>query len=155
MFDGRTAVIRAALGGALFLLGTASAEAAKCSITTTPIVFGTYNVFTASPQDSTGTVVYNCNGGAKNIWIEISRGISTTFNPRRMAKGTERLNYNLYLDPARTAIWGNSTGGTSVHTNANPPNNHDVTATIYGRIPPGQDISAGAYADVVSVEINF
>ena len=152
---GRSAIVRAALGGALFLLGTASAEAAKCTITTTPVVFGTYNVFTASPQDSTGTVVYNCNGGAKNIWVTISRGLSSTFNPRQMAKGAERLGYNLFLDPARTSVWGDLTGGTSVHTNANPPNNDDTTATIYGRIPAGQDISAGAYSDVVSVEINF
>ena len=35
------------------------------------------------------------------------------------------------------------TGGTSLYWDFDPPNNQNVTVTIYGRIPPGQDISAG------------
>ena len=155
MFRYRVALIRVALGLALSVFGAASSEAAKCTIATSPVVFGIYNVFTIAPSDSTGTVVYNCNGGAKNIWVTISRGTSSTFNPRQMAKGVERLGYNLYRDAPRTSIWGDLTGGTTVHLDANPPNNNDVTVTIYGRISAGQDISAGAYADNVTVEINF
>jgi spore coat protein U-like protein len=30
-----------------------------------------------------------------------------------------------------------------------------VSVTVYGRIPPGQDISAGSYSDTVTVVVNF
>ena len=155
MLDYRRALIRCVVAGALCGFAPRGAEAAKCTISTTPVVFGTYNVFTAGPTDSTGTVVYTCNGGAKNIWITITAGSSGTFNTRQMVKGLERLGYNLFLNPPRTTVWGDMTGGSSVFTDANPPNNADLVATIYGRIPAGQDISAGAYSDVVALEINF
>ena len=155
MFRHRTALIRCAIGFAVLVFQAGPADAAKCTIATTPVVFGTYNVFTIAPTDSTGTVVYNCNGGAKNVWITISRGTSSTFNPREMAKGVERLGYNLYRDAPRSTVWGDFTGGTSVHLDPNPPNDNDINVTVYGRIPAGQDISAGAYADTVTVEINF
>ncbi len=67
----------------------------------------------------------------------------------------EGLNYNLYLDAARTTIWGDGTGGTQVYSNANPPNNTNVTVTIYGRIPASQDVSAGSYTNTVTATINF
>jgi spore coat protein U-like protein len=155
MHGHRRALTRCLLTIALCSLGASAAEAAKCTVSATSIVFGTYNVFAAAPTDSTATVVYNCNGGAKNVWITITAGTSGTFSTRQMANGTERLGYNLFLNPPRTTIWGDLTGGSSVHTDPNPPNNEDLTATIYGRIPAGQDISAGAYSDVVSIEINF
>jgi spore coat protein U-like protein len=90
-----------------------------------------------------------------NISISLSDGSSTTFSPRTMTKGSEVLNYNLYTNAARTTIWGNGTGGTSVYTRRNPPNNSNVNVTIYGRIPAQQDVSAGNYSDTVSAVINF
>ncbi len=65
------------------------------------------------------------------------------------------LTYNLYRNAGRTNIWGDGTGGTSVYTRANPPNDSNVNLTIYGRIPAQQDVSAGNYSDTVSAVINF
>ena len=121
----------------------------------TSVAFGTYNVFTTTADDSTGTITYRCNSTAANISIALSDGSSSTFSPRTLRKGSEVLQYNLYRNAARTTIWGDGTGGTSVYSLANPPNNSNVNLTIYGRIPAQQDVSAGNYSDTVSAVINF
>jgi spore coat protein U-like protein len=141
---------------ATVVLSASEAHAAPaCTISATSVNFGSYNVFTGSTTDSTGTITINCNGSAHNITVTLSQGSSSTFNPRTMIKGGETLSYNLYRDAARTTIWGDGTGGTSTYTNANPPNNADISLTVYGRVPAGQDVSAGAYSDTVAAVINF
>jgi spore coat protein U-like protein len=147
---GVTAVI-----ACISLCGAAPAEAAKCTIATTSIAFGVYNVFSAAPLDSTGSVGINCNGGASHVQITITRGQSGTYAQRTLRRSIESLGYNLFVDAARSAIWGDGTGGSQAYLVGNPPNNTDVTVTIHGRIPAGQDISAGAYSDSVSVTVNF
>jgi spore coat protein U-like protein len=149
--------MRGALFVAIWLLSITSvfAQAPSCTISVTSVAFGNYNVFTTTADDSTGTITYRCNSTAANISISLSDGSSTTFNPRTLRKGAEVLNYNLYRNAARTTIWGNGTGGTSVYTQGNPPNNQNVNVTVYGRIPAQQDVSAGNYTDTVSAVINF
>lgn len=134
------------------VLGSSPAEAAKCTITSSPITFGPYDVFSSAPVDSVGSLLFNCTG-AKNVSIEISQGQSGTFQPRALRQGAESLYYNLFLDAARSTVWGNGTGGTQTYVT--DPGKEDVTVTIYGRIPPEQDISFGSYADAVTVTINF
>jgi spore coat protein U-like protein len=149
------AVIRIAACATVVLLGSAArVDAANCSLSTTSIVFGTYNVFSSGPVDSTGTVTYSCNGNT-NVLITMTRGQSMTFLPRELGKGTERLAYNLFRDAARTTVWGDFTGGTSAYVSMSPAKKEDITVTVYGRIPPGQDISAGSYTDSVTVVMNF
>ena len=148
---------RAAIVAAVWLLSaaSASAQAPSCTISVTSVAFGTYNVFTTTADDSTGTITYRCNSTAANISIALNDGSSSTFSPRTLRKGSEVLQYNLYRNAARTTIWGDGTGGTSVYSLANPPNNSNVNLTIYGRIPAQQDVSAGNYSDTVSAVINF
>jgi spore coat protein U-like protein len=150
----RALVAIAALACALHA-SSAFAQAPSCTISTTPVSFGNYNVFNAAAVDSTGRVTYRCNGTAANISVSLSKGLSTTYNPRQMSKGAERLSYNLYRNAARTTIWGDGTGGTQVYTRANPPNNSNVNVTIYGRVPAGQDVSAGNFTDTILATINF
>ena len=134
------------------VLGSSSAEAAKCTISTTPITFGAYNVFSAAPVDSVGSILFNCSG-TKNVSIAISQGQSGTFQPRALRQGAESLFYNLFLDAARSTVWGNGSGGTETYVT--DPGKNDVTVPIYGRIPAQQDISYGSYGDSVTVTINF
>ena len=135
--------------------GAARGDSASCTISAVDVSFGTYNVFSASPLDSTGSVTYTCTDirPSVRITINLSRGGAPTFNPRRMLKSGEALNYNLYMDAARTTIWGDATSGTSQYgpVKANPTD----TLTIYGRIPAGQDVTAGSYTDTVVATINF
>jgi spore coat protein U-like protein len=127
---------------------------ASCTISTTAVSFGTYNVFAASPLDSTGSVTYRCTARTP-ITIFLNKGGAATFNPRRMLKAAEALNYNLYLDASRTTIWGDGTGGSQAYSNASPPLNQNVNVTIYGRVQAGQDVSAGSYSNTITATINF
>ena len=123
-----------------------------CTIGATPVAFGSYDVLASSPVDSTGTVTYECVVGIQ-IVVTLSRGSSSTFTPRTMTSGAETLAYNVYLDAARTAIWGDGTGGTSTYsaTTILLP----VTVTVYGRVPASQNVAAGGYADTIVATIIF
>ena len=136
-------------------LYASDAHAQACTISATSVNFGSYNVFNGSPTDSTGTLTYRCNGSAHNITIGLTQGAGASFNQRQMQKGSESLTYNLFVDASRTNIWGDGTGGTSVYSIANPPNNTNVNLTVYGRVTAGQDVSAGTFSDTVTAVINF
>lgn len=151
----RRVLLAATVAGALVLSAVVPAHAA-CTISSTPLVFGTYNVFAVTPLDSTGSVTLHCTATDKDIVITLDRGGAPTFNPRRMLNGAEQLDYNLYLDAARTTIWGDGTGGTQIFANHNPQgNNRDIVLPIYGRIPAGQDVRAGTYTNTITVTIQF
>jgi spore coat protein U-like protein len=118
------------------------------------VSFGSYDVFAGAPTDTTGTVSFTCTGNA-DVTITLSKGGSSTFNPRTLSGGTDTLNYNLYKDGARTTIWGDGTGSTATYTQAGVPNNTAQNLTIYARIPAAQDVSAGTYTDSVTVTLDF
>jgi spore coat protein U-like protein len=152
--------VKGALVGLVVLVGIlhaseASAQSPSCTISATSVNFGNYNEFNGTNLDSTGRITYRCNATAANITIGLTKGLSSTFNPRLMSKGAEVLGYNLYRNAARTNIWGDGTSGTAVYTRANPPNNSNVNVTVYGRVPAGQDVSAGTFSDTVTAVINF
>jgi spore coat protein U-like protein len=142
----------------LFLLLPASADAQGnvCTISVTGVSFGTYNVFNISSLQSTGGVTFRCGAGVKTdpIVIHLSTGQSSTYNPRALAMGGESLAYNLYVDAARTAIWGDGTNGTSDVTMPLDKNIW-ISLTIYADIPAAQDVAAGAYTDSVTATVNF
>lgn len=127
----------------------------SCAISTSPVTFGIYDVFSSAPTDSTGTIVFSCNGAAHNVSVSLTKGAAPTFTPRTMSDGADTLMYNLYMDAARSTIWGDGSGGTQVYTDVNPPNSQNVSVPIYGRVPPGQDVRAGTYTDSVTAIINF
>jgi len=138
----------------LVLLWPDRADAANCSISTTSVSFGSYDVFNSTPTDTTGTVSITCTGNA-NVTITLSKGASSTFNPRTLNGGADTLNYNLYRDAARTTIWGDGTGSTATYTQVGVPNNTTQNLTIYARIPAAQDVRAGTYTDSVTVTVDF
>jgi len=145
-------MLLAGVGG---LLVAATAEAA-CTISITPVAFGTYNVFSGSADDATGQITYRCTAPRPPlVQIHLDKGGAPSFNPRQMRRSSEILNFNLYLDSTRSTIWGDGTGGTQAYTLANPLPNQNINVIVYGRIPPGQDVSAGSYTATVTATIFF
>lgn len=139
----------------LLFAGAWDARAETCTVSTTSLNFGTYNVFASAPTDSTATVVLDCQGNARDVRISIGRGSASTFGSRRMSKGSERLFFNVYRDAARTAIWGDGTGGSQVEIVDRVQNNQPHQVVVYGRVPAGQDVSAGTYSESVTVAIDY
>ncbi|HEX5214088.1 MAG TPA: spore coat U domain-containing protein [Vicinamibacterales bacterium] len=142
----------------------------------TIIEFGYYDPFSPSDLLIQGHLEYQCSetqappsrsttrsrssGRAKPtrhpIEISFSTGLGGDYNPRTMTgTGTDRLEYNLYRDAARTQIWGDGTRGTS--TLAGDVGASEVTATaiVYGRMPAGQNVTGGAFFDVIVMTIDF
>jgi spore coat protein U-like protein len=73
-----------------------------------------------------------------------------------MLSSSNQLLYNLFVDAARTVIWGDGTGGTQFLLVRNPrPNNQDISVPIYGRIPALQDVRVGNYTNTITATINF
>lgn len=132
--------------------------AVNCQIRTlVGVNFGAYSVFAPSPLTSTGSLSIRCVGigaGVSPISVSLSPGVSGSFQPRKMTKIGDTLNYNLYLDPNGARIWGDGTSGTQIYSAA-VSNNQLVNLTIFGRIPPGQDVSVGAYTDTIVLTVNF
>lgn len=132
------------------------ADAAVCNLTTTGVNFGAYDVFLTTPADSTGTATILCDA-TTNVATSIGQSPNSGgFNPRRMKHSSlgDLMIYNLYTDSSRTIIWGDGTGGTSTVTQK-AIKNKPLNLTIYGRIPPGQDVSGGLYGETLTVTITW
>lgn len=145
----------ACLAAVLMVWGMSGRAEAACTISTTAVSFGSYDVFNASATTSTGTVTYRCGNADHNITITISTGSSGTYANRTMKKGAETLTYNLFRDATFTTVWGDGSGTTGQYSIGNPPNNTDVPLTVYGRVAALQDVSAGSYSDTVIATVNF
>lgn len=133
---------------------------AMCNVSATSVAFGAYDVFSQVPLDSTGTVTVSCDEvPPPDPVISIGpSGASGGFFPRKMqrAGGPGTLEYNLFLDPSMSRVWGDGTAGTmtvklkNVHRQKPP-----VVTTIYGRVPPRQNVSVGTYSDTLAVTITW
>jgi spore coat protein U-like protein len=142
--------LRAALAlGVLAFAGTAGA-ACTISAATGP-AFGSYDPLAPAPLDAAGSITYTCTPPRPTV--QLSTGSSGTYSARTLRSGSATIRYNLYLDAARTQVWGDGSGGT--WTDRALPGNRTRTLPIYGRIPPLQDAVAGSYFDTIVVTFAF
>jgi len=135
---------------------------ANCSLSSTPLVFGTYVPFSSSPSDFTATITVTCNASATvpaPIHGTVTLTGTTGPSDRRLTSGAYRLRYQLYLDPARTSLWGDGSGGSgtvSISGVVNPTTPFRQALTVYGRILARQPRAlAGSYADQITVVLNY
>ncbi len=69
-----------------------------------------------------------------------------------------RCGYQLYLDPARTTLWGNGGGSGTVPVSgvAGPTTPFRQTLTVYGRILARQSgVMTGHYTDQFLAVLNY
>lgn len=155
----------AALLGAALAVGAALPDPAhactlcSCSATTTNASFGAYDPTAAAPTDTSANVTINCAGLVSlfgTVEIAASPGSSGSAAQRTMRQAVNSLNYNLFVDPARTIIFGNGTAGTQTITR--PLNGLLIfgqTVFFYGRIPARQWARAGTYTDNVVITVTY
>ncbi len=152
----------ALLAGTAGLLASAGAKAETCSVSAVGVAFGVYDPLAGAPLDSTSTVQATCTSDRPphvTYEIRLDTGQAGSFAPRAMTNGLSQLTYNLYIDAARSAVWGDGTGGTAVVTadyNLTPPGSTQTdTYTVYGRVPAGQVVTTGNYLDTITVTLVF
>lgn len=148
--------------GVLMLCGLLSAPAraaitGTCAASATGVSFGTYNLLSAAPLTSTGTVTVACNGAIKitghnAVTVKLSTGQSGTFTARSLGAG---FSYNLFQDAAHTKIWGDGTGNSTTYSGTITKAAPSFTATVYGEIPALQNPAPNSYSDLITVTVDY
>ncbi len=163
----RSAILRLAIGalaGAAAIAWSMPAHAAalNCTFTITNLSFGTVDLTQNTTIDTTATFTANCTGNsglAVRVCPNINAGAggTTTGSPRFMLSGSDKLNFDLYQDAARTVIWGSylwsfsSFTAPTIDITLNGSGAGSATATIYGRIRAGQQaLPPGSYSSSFS-----
>jgi spore coat protein U-like protein len=134
---------------AVVVLAWAPAARAVCWIATTGPAFGPYDPLSPAPVDAAGSVQYVCSTPSK---VSFSTGSSGNFASRAMQGAQGALMYNLFVDAARTQIWGDGTAGTVLPT---VPAGLFRSVPVYGRVPARQNVAAGSYSDSLVVTFIF
>jgi spore coat protein U-like protein len=162
--SGTAAWLARSLGALIILAGAEAHAAIDCSVTTPGVAFGDYDASLLSPTDITGNLTITCTRIFLDPWnvgytLALSRGTSGSYAPRQMASGPARLNYNLYRDASRSQVWGDGAAATATVNGTMRFNifqfSNSATHTAYGRMPAGQGVNPGNYADNVVVTIAF
>jgi spore coat protein U-like protein len=126
----------------------------NCTVTATPMAFGSMVNVGAANVDSTSTIALVCTPNA-DFDVALSDGANASGGQRRLkhSVNAEYINYDVFLDAARSQHWGNTTG-TDTKPGTAPLG--AATYTAYGRIPSGvTPVSAGAYSDSLTVTVTF
>jgi spore coat protein U-like protein len=123
-----------------------------CIVAATPMAFGNYDPTSATATTSTSVISVTCTSAAPyNVGLDKgANGSSVT--ARLLKVGANTLPYSLYSDASRTVNWGN-TVGTDTVTGTGSGILQNVT--VYGRIPAGATVPAGAYTDTVTVTVTY
>ncbi len=135
-------------------------------MTVQAVSFGEYVTADPAPNDVAGTLIVTCSytddASREVIYtVSLSAGSSGTTAARSLRSASDALLYNLYVDAGRALIWGDGTGGTGVVSGrikvgrGRGNNTRTSTHTIYGRIPPLQDVDGGLYADTIVATMTF
>ena len=150
---------RMILAAALVSMAVPDMAQAVCQINLSTLIFGNYDPLETSPVDSVGNLTYFCSQPVPIVTITIDRNGGENMLNRRMTnhggQDADALLYNIYLDAARTAIWGDGTQGSQIWVAQNPPVRTRINVPIYGRIPAGQNIGVGSYGDTLMITINY
>jgi spore coat protein U-like protein len=126
---------------------------AVCEVTATDLTFGTYTAQSGTPLQGTTLLRATCTPGTTyNVGLNEGTSPGSTINARKMASGSNALNYQLYSDSARQTIWGNTTGTDTV---TGLGTGLAVDHTVFGAVPAAQVVPAGEYADTVTVRIYY
>lgn len=131
-----------------------AAVISTCSVSATNLAFGNYDSLDPSPNDATSTVTVQCSlSTTYDIGLDPGTGSGATVASRKMTEsGSDTLNYSLYQDASHTQVWGQIVG---IDTASGTGDGTAQASTVYGRIPTGQFVTVGNYADTITVTVTF
>jgi spore coat protein U-like protein len=131
----------------------APAAIAQCSWAQQPtgVAFGTYQTFAGGGNTSSTSGTVSCTG-AYTFTVSISKGGSGSYTPRKM---NNLANYNIFVDPTLTTIYGDGTNGTFQYVTSNGNGTNNYSGTVYGNSPAGQDLAPAAYTDSLIATLSY
>jgi len=129
--------------------------ASNCVIATSNLAFGAYDplVQNATQElDASAGVTVLCTRSSRAT-VSIDSGRNSIGSSRTLAGGSQRVSYQLFRDADRTQEWA---GGVADSQQIVSQGIHKPQQlTVYGRIPPGQEVASGVYTDVVTATVDF
>lgn len=135
-----------------------------CILDVTDLAFGSFTVngLDGDPQ-ATASVSVDCSDDGNptvvtsaDYSITMSAGMGGSYAPRSMPGTGNALDYNIYLDPSHTDVWGDGSGATQVLEVTGHPFPSEQVYTVYGKVPGLQaGVHPGTYMDTISVELAF
>ena len=146
------------LGGNFTLIATATLLG-SCTISASPLNFGTQTSLAANIDAQTSLTITCTNGTPYTV--KLDGGTAAAFNPRKLylnGSGPQTVNYNLYTDTGRTTVWGIGGGSGSTQTGNGTGNGqgNPQTLVVYGRVPAqAGGWTAGTYKDTVTATVEF
>ena len=143
---------------ALLLIAPGDAEAINCRIWVVPANFGTYIPARPTHLDRNGLMTVRCVGRPGSFTVVMGPGNSGNQVDRKLFSGpVNTLDYNLFVDAARTRVWGDGTPPTSIRSGVRNrrgrPNWYFYP--FYARAFANQTPNAGVYVDNVVVTVLF
>jgi spore coat protein U-like protein len=134
---------------------TVSATVApSCIISGTNLVFGAYDPTAAAALTGSSTIQVTCTRGtgySVNLSSAHAWTMTNAANPA--------LSYQLFSNAGRTAVWDSAVANAVTGTAPTP--RAPVALTVYGSIPPNQDVVPGtaaaplSYTDTVTATVTF
>lgn len=124
----------------------------NCNISATNLGFAPVGILGAALNASASIVAQCTNGDAYRI--ALSGGASGNVAARQMHRaGGGAVNYQLYLDAAHSAAWGDGSAGTAMATGLG--SGLPQAIAVYGQVPQQATPAPGSYSDTITVTISF
>lgn len=120
-----------------------------CTLTGASLNFGQYVAGQTEDMQSTANIKVDCS---RDVELAFDDGGDFLDDKRGMASGSNRLNYNLFLNGPNAIVAGGMPGGTGFARNVlGSPT--EQTVTIYGTLYGKQTVPAGSYTDTVTIQM--
>lgn len=137
-------------------LSVTATVSGTCTLTTSPVAFGTYDPAAGTDDTATGTVTVTCTSGT-GYTVSLDAGANETtpgdITTRRMLANTsDFLPYQLYQESGHTTAWGD-TGGAIL--TGQTGNGSAQAIDVHGVIVKNQYVAAGSYVDTVVVTVTY
>lgn len=158
----RTAVRAATAVLALACLAQPS-WAANCTMSTGAMVFAPYQPLSIAghvqsrASESRTAITISCSGtGGGDYAIALATPPGRGMRELEHAAGGPPLAFDLYVDPAYTAPWGDQGSGSVLRGSIPAALPATVTHWVYGRIPAGQrGARAGQFKAVLAMTLTY
>lgn len=125
---------------------------AACRISANTLDFGTAGNL-GSNVDGSSTLTATCSSQvAYNIGLNAGNGWGATVALRKMTNGGRTINYSLYINSARTVVWGETPGTDTV---SGTGSGLAQTYTVYGRVPAQATPAPAIYSDTIITTITY
>lgn len=132
----------------LFVLCLSLNSQATCTLSVPSVDFGSYDILSSSPTQSSFIIGVQCSP-SQTITLYTTGGNTTNYSARYLLDSAlDQLSYNIYLDSARTVVWG----GTTLSGAYSGPSGN---ITFYTNIPAHQNVPAGVYTDSLIIRLVF